>query len=955
MASIYLLFFACLRPRFPDVEVNPGPVARPPASCRVLYSNINGLHGNLRELAVAASSSDIVFCAETRATSRRHAAEMRLPGFCCPVLLPCGARERVRGLALYIRDGFPAYRQSRYECACCEVFVVRVCGLRQNFYLFGCYRNPDLDDHIFDCLLVAMSRVQSDDPRSAFVFVGDFNAHHREWLGSHVTNQHGNSALEFSTLSATTQLVSEPTHRDGGVLDLAFTDTPDLVKVTVGSRVGNSDHCSLSLTVSCAVKVPEFNVVRTVLRRAATNWHLVLSDLRLLNWSQIYASAQPVLELEGAIRVIVEARVPKLKIRFRGKDEPWFDDVCLRAFDWKQTCYRRWCRVRTQQAYDEFILAQREANAVYAAAEMRFLEDARRRLDRARDARKWWSVLRESVFGKNSAIPPLVGPGGGLVVDPGEKAGLLSNHFDSKLSRAVLDLPPTCHPEPRLSAFAFRSREVFRLLCDLDAGGGVDPTGIFPLFFKNTAEFLAPKISKIFRSLVRRGSFPESWRHAHVVPVPKGPVTPLVCNYRPISITPVISKVFEKVICRRLSSFFNSADLILPRQYAYRTGFSTCDTLLDIFHTFQAALDVGSEARLVQIDFSGAFDKVNHTGLLYQLKSVGVGGRMLSILAQFLSGRTQSVVVDGVSSQPVSVVSGVPQGSVLGPLLYSFYTAELFSILENTLVGYADDSTLYAVVPSPRDRVAVSSSIGRDLSLIVDWCARWGMELNAAKTKSMIVSRSRTARPSFPSLVLGTVALSDVSEVDILGVRFDSKLTFESHIRAVAASAAQRLGIMRRANRIFGDRSLVVRCFWSFLLPVLEYCSPVWGSASVTHLRLLDRVVHGAAGLSEGGVVCDLHHRRSVASLCMFYKVIHNDAHPLYPVLPSTYVPARYTRRAVLLHAYALNPVRCRTVQFSRCFVPREVDSWNRLDDSVFQSAGLSAFKSAINRFLLLD
>ena len=148
----------------------------------------------------------------------------------------------------------------------------------------------------------------------------------------------------------------------------------------------------------------------------------------------------------------------------------------------------------------------------------------------------------------------------------------------------------------------------------------------------------------------------------------------------------------------------------------------------------------------MQIDFSAAFDGVNHQGILYRLSFVGIGGSVLSVLTQ-LSNRSQFVLVDGCRSKLVNVVSGVPQGSVLGPLLFLLYTSELFSILENKLIGYADDSTLMAVVPSPGARVRVAESLNRDLVRVNAWCDLWGMKLNASKTKTMIVSRSRTMHP----------------------------------------------------------------------------------------------------------------------------------------------------------------------------------------------------------------
>ena len=156
------------------------------------------------------------------------------------------------------------------------------------------------------------------------------------------------------------------------------------------------------------------------------------------------------------------------------------------------------------------------------------------------------------------------------------------------------------------------------------------------------------------------------------------------------------------------------------------------------------------EARIVQIDFSAAFDRVNHLGILYKLCSVGIGGSVLSILTRFLSNRSPQVMVDGCWSKLVNVVLGVPQGSVLGRLFFLLYTTELFSILENKLNGYADDSTLMAVVPSPGVRVAVAVSLIRDLGRVSEWCDLWGMKLNAIKTNTMIVSRSRIMHPQLP-------------------------------------------------------------------------------------------------------------------------------------------------------------------------------------------------------------
>ena len=221
-------------------------------------------------------------------------------------------------------------------------------------------------------------------------------------------------------------------------------------------------------------------------------------------------------------------------------------------------------------------------------------------------------------------------------------------------------------------------------------------------------------------------------------------------------------------------------------------------------HFLQSALEIGQKAKIVQIDFSAAIDRVNHQGVLFKLCSVGVGGSVLSALTQFLSNRSQYVVVDGCHSKLVNVVSGVPQGSVLGPQLLILYTAELFSIVENKLYGYADDSTLVAVVPSPGERVAVSESMNRDLNRVSVWCNLWGMKLNASKTKTTIVSRSRTVHPQLTPLTLDGTVLKESADLS-LGVTFDAKMTFGRHLRSVSSAAAQRIGIMRKSWQVFHD------------------------------------------------------------------------------------------------------------------------------------------------------
>ena len=724
--------------------------------CRVVYSNIRGLHSNLKDLAVASRNSDVVLCTETLVSERRHLCEVTISRFTPPRLILKNSIPDARGLALYVRRVFLAFRQSRLECKCHEVVVVRICSRHHNFYILCLYRNPHHDDSIYDCLLTAMASIQSTDRKASFIFVGDFNAHHREWLKSvSVTDGHGHAARQFCEAAGCHQLVQEPTHILGNPLDLLLTDVPGLVSVEVLGPLGTSDHSVLSVKVRLSQSFPELTVNREVYLKNRVDWDVVVLDVTNIDWSGVFSSDCPITALNTKLLDILKRRVPVKRLRIRSNDKPWFDAECRRAYDQKQTSYRIWSRDRSAVNWNNFVALRTLADQVYTASLTRHNSKLRTTLAEASQPHKWWSTLKSATLGTKPSIPPLNTSTGVLESDPKKKAKLLKDSFSAKQSRNVLNLPLTCHPKPAFCRFAFRSKLVFNLLNQLDSYGGTDPLGFFPLFYKKIAAVLAPKLSVIFRKLLRSGSFPACWRTANVTPVPKGPPSPDVVDYRPISITPVLSKVFERLIATPLGRFCEANGLFPPNQFAYRKGLGTCDCLLSMTHQLQSELDKGNECRVVLIDFSAAFDRVNHAGLIYKLSNLGVGGAVLSVISEFLTRRMQRVVVDGSYSEFEVVVSGVPQGSVLGPLLFILYTADMFSVVDNKLYNYADDSTLVAAVRSPADRVSVADSLNADLHRIGKWCSAWDMKLNAGKTKTMVIGRSRTAWPMHPVLSVG--------------------------------------------------------------------------------------------------------------------------------------------------------------------------------------------------------
>ena len=213
----------------------------------------------------------------------------------------------------------------------------------------------------------------------------------------------------------------------------------------------------------------------------------------------------------------------------------------------------------------------------------------------------------------------------------------------------------------------------------------------------------------------------------------------------------------------------------------------------------------------------------------------------------------------------------------------------------------------------------MASSLNGDLAMVGDWCSTWGMLVNPSKTRGMLISHSRSAESLFPDLVIDVSVVEMVSELKILGAILDSKLAFERQVRAIAFSTSRKVGIFGKTISVFRDVAVVAKCFWEFILPVLEYCFPVWMSAATSHLLLLDRVVGRVSQLSGGDVSCDHWHRRRVAFLCVFFKIDNLVIHPVH------------TLSFCLVFDYGMGCI------------------------NLSAGEGLGAFKFSVNHFLLQD
>jgi hypothetical protein len=526
---------------------------------------------------------------------------------------------------------------------------------------------------------------------------------------------------------------------------------------------------------------------------------------------------------------------------------------------------------------------------------------------------------------------------------------------------ATPNFPPNLDT-PILGQINIKCKEVKRALMELDVNKAVGPDGIGPMVLKKCAPELAPSLARLFRLSIRSGRTPSEWRTAHISPIHKGGSKSDPNNYRPVSLLPIVSKVLETIINKRLKKHLLQHNLLSPHQFGFLPGRSTLDLIASLTQSWSSAVDSGSEVRVVALDISRAFDRVWHRGLLTKLHGFSVGGRVFDWIKGFLTGRRQAVLLNGQRSSYRHTNAGVPQGSVLGPTLFLIFINDIFSQVESCLDLFADDSSLHHVISSRAERYSVANTINRDLKKLADWASSWLITFNAKKTKVLTISNARDAAVGHPQLVFQGHRLPEEANITLVGVTINQHLTWGDHIKTIAARAGQRLGALLRCSHYLPPPALLA-AYKNFVRSSMEYCSPVWAGGPSTDLALLSRIQRRAlwaCGVDpDNGRLCgqlsvqSLAHRRTVSSLCLLHRMVTGKApEPLSRLCPPLFVAPRATRSALHAHPHRLTVHRSRTSRQASSFLHRTVRRWNSLPPAVLAGhpQSLEHFKARVNK-----
>ena len=953
-------------------RANPPPRARRSKPLGIAFSNIRGFRSNFTSVQsfVHNNSPDLLALSESRLSSDISSDSFKLPGYIFHRL----DHPPSHGLGVYIKDTLPVARESTLECNNQEYMCFRLSLLHSTTYLYFLYRSPSSSScAVIDAISDSIDRAISQHPAAQVMVFGDFNVHHKEWLiHSRNTDVAGTATYNFSISQGLTQIVSSPTHipdraSDGRyLLDLFLCSNPDDCVAKVLSPIGNSDHSIVSVSVSYSSSPTTFQPFhRTVFQYGRADWDGFRSFLADVPWSFVLSLGPDLAaeELSEWISLGIEIYIPSRTYQIRAHSQPWYTPECAAAIAHRNHYFKTYHRLGTLDSKCLFHDARNRCKRVLEEAKQHYANSVAGSIATQRlGSRDFWRIANSVLNRNKPSIPPLF-HGPEVLTSPLDKANLFADNFvrNSTVSDEGHPLPAfPPRTDNEVSDPLITPKKVARIIHTLDASKATGPDRIPVIVLKMCSPELSSVLAKLFNMCLSDSVFPSSWKVASVVPIFKGAgERSEPTNYRPISLLPIISKIFECFVNQQLMGYLEDNDLLTDCQYGFRHSRSTGDLLSLITDHLNRALDHRGEARVVALDISKAFDKVWHHGLLHKLKSYGVTGRMLSIISAFLSNRKLKVVLDGQSSPTCTVNSGVPQGSVLGPTLFLVYINDLPDNVLSQLAMYADDSTLYCVSPNSlyTSRSEVAASLDRDLEKVLRWGNDWLITFNDKKTKLLSLSRSRD--DAFPSIHMGPSTLPEVSDLRLLGLDISTNASWEKYISGIAKSASMRVGCLYRAQKFLHPEAILY-LYKATIRPLMEYCSHIWAGASACHLSLLDRVqkrIVNLVGEELGSSLQTLSHRRSVATLSLLYRYFHgNCSTSLFNLVPPVRVFERATRLSASSHPYTLAVTRCRTKSYSNSFFPRSASLWNSLPSGCFPpSYDLASFKRNINSYLQLS
>ena len=814
-----------------------------------MYTNADSLLNKRAELEVLILEHKPEILAITEIKAKRQVSlenvEYTIPGY----TLFLNQKPEL-GVALYVKESLNAVEcpelnaqafQEAVWCSFESMSKVKV--------LLGCiYKSPNSnDDNVKNLLDMMLSDVLKCYDK--ICVMGDFNYPNVCWQGNW-TSTKDETFIECIRDAYLYQMVKAPTRRRGDqrptLDDLILVNDETLISdITHLSPLGKSDHDVLLFSLYIEQDPPEAQDIERF-DLSKVDYHKMREEVETADWSNLHLDdvENIWLRIKKTIIDSMNRNIPKVSTKLSKTKKPdWMTGAVRNSVKKKHALFQRYLKSKASYDYQRYIKCRNECNSIIKKAKRQYEKDIA--LKCKDNPKQFWRYVKNKTKSLTS-ISPLDKGNGDLVVADKDKANVLNSFFSSVFTKEDLsDFPPedlgsrsdgALLTEILITPAAVRDR-----LAGLCANKAQGPDGLPPRVLKELCSPLAHPLSVLFNKSIETGKIPLDWKNADVVAIFKKGTRSDPGNYRPVSLTCVLCKVLENFVRDSVVNYMSDLNLYSDSQHGFRKKRSCVTQLLEVMEQLTNCFDDGYPVDMVYLDFRKAFDSVPHKRLLCKMKYYGISGKVIDWVEDFLSDRVQRVRVGREFSSSSPVLSGIPQGSVLGPVLFTIFINDILDEVESDCKIFADDTKMY-------NKAADKHILQADILRLQEWTNVWKLFFNVNKCCVVHFGRNNPCYDFVMNANGSVVSVAKGTEERDLGVVFDKELTFDAHIQAVIAKANRVLGIIRRSFT-FLNKEIFLNLYKSMVRPYLEYASAVWSPRFRRQSVALERVQRRATRL----------------------------------------------------------------------------------------------------------
>ena len=899
---------------------------------------------DLFKAMVASENLDIIGITETwiQEETRDFVGEYEIAGY---KLFKKDRKSKIGGgVMLYVRDHL-----NPIECkieTTHEVIGININSLGRKMTVILVYRPPHQpqtnDEELYRQLGQEINNKLS-------LVMGDLNAAANWDTMTSTSHQEGNRLLEFVNNEFLYQWVDKPT-RGNNILDIVLTSEDNLIaNLTVGEKLGKSDHKIVRFQINIP-QAKEKKIIKKLDYRRG-NFNQLKEHVKNLEYNK---TGDINTQWESFVDEYKEKRsrcIPLRKVLPNGRPQPkWFSREIANKIKERNRVHKS---INLQPTPSENIRHKklcREVNKLIKNAKIS--EDKRVAVASKENPKEFYAHVNSRKPIKNS-IGPLRDPEGKLVSVDLKKAELLNNYFTS-----VFTIEDTSQiPEPiikyegpqLLDKITFTVEDVKKKIKKLNKFKSPGPEGIHPREIKELEEELAPHFYNIFRKSADQRKAPQGWKLGNVPPVYKKGPREEPGNYRPICLTPVPCKIFESIIADLIVKHIEENKLMLNSQHGFRHNRSCLTNLLEFFHSMFSIYDNSRAIDVLYLDFQKAFDKVPHKKLMAKIRALGITEEVADWIEDWLRNRKQRVVINGEASEWADVTSGVPQGSVLGPLLFLIYINDIDIGLSSRIAKFADDTKLGINAADPADIEALHN----DLKKLGEWSKRWQMPFNTEKCKVMHIGNNN---PQANYSLLGK-EIKSVEQEEDLGVIISKDLKSTKQCIKVEKKAQKLVGYIKRQFK-YRDKETVLQLYTSIVRPHLEYAVQFWSPTLRKDIDRLEAVQARATKLVPS--IRQFGYQRRLERLNLFNletRRLRGQLIETFKILKGLYnidysnlftLSTNQTRS----NGLKIDLKRYNTTPCGNFFTYKIGNTWNKLPTDVVNSNTVDEFKRKLDKII---